>query len=233
MGALFYGKLDGDIRSTESDWFDDEEFGELELDLKQFEVEIKLTTKLDNVNKVFVSFFDNSTQTTTAEKEIANAQLIGNVINSKFLNGNVYKLANDAIWFKLTNLERLPSRSYTSNLISKFSTELFTKHLTQTTQSIYILSEQPSYDHQFEYYTNQITNDLKAYQIQLPIMFTRVSEGLLFEFCVKHQKKIHVFKLPKLLDEVDLLQNYLPAQIYNDINKRTQNYLLTSNNLYA
>lgn len=244
MGALFYGNLD-EVRSTEQDWFDDEEFEELQLDLKQFDVNITISNKndLNSAKKVFISFFEknersNLSSVSNASSSLKNIsldssdlQLIGNV-TSKFLNGNVFKVTNDdVVWFRLSDLERLPSRSYTSKQIEKLCSELFPKYLTNG-QTIYLLTRQPSYDHQFEFYPTKLTNELKEFQKELPIMFTRASEGLLFEYCIKNDKQINVLKLPMLLDEVTALRTFLPNSIYNEISNKN-NYLLTSSNLYA
>lgn len=230
MGALFYGNLD-EVRSTEQDWFDDEEFDELQVDPKQFDVNITLTKKseLDQASRVFISFLERPEQSKRIASNL-NLQLIGTV-TSKFLNGNVYKLANDVVWFRLSSMERLPSRSFTSKQIERLCAELFPKYLTAG-QSICLLSQQPSYDHPFEFYTSQPTDELREHQKQLPIMFTRASEGLLFEYCIKNQRKIQVLKLPMLLDEVTGLRNYLPGQLYSELATKN-NYLESSSNLYA
>lgn len=229
MGALFYGNLD-EVRSTEQDWFDDEEFEELQVDLKQFDVNITLANKadLDRATRVFISFFEHPELSKNIASNL-NLQLIGTV-TSKFLNGNVYKVADD-VWFRLSSLERLPSRSFTSKQIERLCAELFPKYLT-TGQSICLLSQQPSYDHPLEYYSNQQTDDLKEHRKELPIMFTRASEGLLFEYLIKNQRKLQVLKLPMLLDEVSGLRDYLPAQLYAEIGNKN-NYLQSSSNLYA
>lgn len=228
MAAVFYGNLD-EVRSTETNWYDDEEFEELDVDLKQFDIVINLTTveRVQSASKVVISFFEKSASSTSNK-----LPTIGTVTN-RFLNGTIHPVADDAVWFRLSSLERLPSRSFTSKIMERLCAELFSKLLLpNNSQSIYLLTQQPTYDHPFEYYTNQSTDDLKRYQQQLPIMFTRASEGLLFEFCIKKQKKLHVLKLPMLLDEVNGLKEFLPGQLYDEI-KIKNNYLLTSSNLYA
>ena len=233
MAALFYGNLE-EVRSTEQDWFDDEEFDELQVDLKQFDVNITVTNRadLERASRVFISFFEQPEQSKSIASSL-NLPLIGTVTTSKFLNGNVYKLADGVVWFRLSSLERLPSRSFTSKQIERLCAELFPKYLTGgSNQTICLLSQQPSYDHPFEFYTNQPTDQLKAHQKELPIIFTRVSEGLLFEYCIKNQLKVHVLKLPMLLDEVGGLRDYLPGQLYDELATKN-NYLESSNNLYA
>lgn len=230
MSALFYGNLD-DTRSTEIDWLDDEEFEILEKDLEEFDIAMNLSNKSEIVNstKVFISFLDPSSLRSQQTKS-TNLQTIGR-LSSKYLNGSIHRLSDGSIWFSLSSLEHLPSRSYASKVIERLCNELFPKLLTN--QSIHLLSKQPSFDHQLEYYTNQQTDDLKAFQIEsLPIMLTRTSDGLLFEYLIKHNKKIHLLKLPMILDEVPDLKNYLPIQLYDELNKKN-NYLISSSNLYA
>lgn len=226
MGAIFYGNLNDEIRSTENDWYDDEEFEELNVDSKKFEIEINVSSGLDlrTVSNVFISFFDRKEPKSKLES-------IGQ-LNNYFFNGKIYQINNKVIWFRLSSLERLPSRSFTSKLIDKLCNELFTKILIND-QSIYLLIQQPSYDHQFEYFTNQQTDDLKEYQLKLPIMFTKASDGLLFENCIKNQRKIHVLKLPLIeFDQINGLKQFLPDQLYREI-QFDNNYLITSSNLYA
>jgi hypothetical protein len=241
MSATFFGERDL-LPSVDQYWSDEDD--ELEVPTPETRLKVAIDDEFKDwqPNRVFVSFVHAEQLHKSLPSTTAGLKAIGS-INGEPLEGRIFacesndKEGRQSVWLQLDDLHLLRRRAQVERVLTVLGEQL---HQQFPSARVCLLGMQATFDEPLQCFTSddQLTDVLRPFQLQPPLVLCRNAEAALFSWRVKKELPVEYFRLPRLADQ-------LPSHIVNDDTflpralrqnlwpEGGRQYLRAANNLYA